>query len=608
MRHFNFLRVVRQNWFFFSTIILLGADIAGTVVFGRYLNKHRSVAMEYNGSDSVNYEPFRDFRMSAIIVSRCSVSLLNELFLMTYGFMYTNTIVGTFLFQQFVYHPIIILFTAVGCWFGRPFHPMGPILIEWSWLTLPLAIRGACDLLMTIVLWCLLFGTKDFKDRKPNCLSANIEELASGTRPIPRDIVTWRGVIRRRGMRSIRGRIHKSLSNLVYNSLFRRVIPVETPLQVLFQHLFSLMAIALLIARTATELQKAYENLPSRRLVEPCEQMSGFNPENNHTIFIRLPHLRGVLTSTQPDISAYVINVSATYQCNQGVSAPTISCTQAITSTLPDPSTYVDWYLTYQCPSIIRGGGGISARQNKCSLAGHQYTIEFLVPRSETNETLDGFPALKDRLPSIWLANSDAKRDILAPYLTPPMEPEPGWHTVFNTHFAQRKFITSSPLWDSIMGADPVGVNFHFSLNLANLNKLLNLGFDLFQTYETILFFPECAKIISPFGFAGQFATKAFKERLKERYRNSSKPEAVIIPGPSNAQAEVHLDMTQFLLDYVIDMGPASPSVRREEIDSENDSEEVEYTQVPSIESAELGPGEVRSEMRSNENTVTQIK
>jgi hypothetical protein len=62
---------------------LLGLDIAGIVVFARYLNLkgNRSEAMKYNGSDSADYEPFRDFRMSMIIVCRCSVSLANELFL-----------------------------------------------------------------------------------------------------------------------------------------------------------------------------------------------------------------------------------------------------------------------------------------------------------------------------------------------------------------------------------------------------------------------------------------------------------------------------------------------------------------------------------------------
>ncbi|CAE6485984.1 unnamed protein product [Rhizoctonia solani] len=248
--------------------------------------------MRYNGSDSADYEPFRDYRMAAIIASRCSLMVQAsgaDKDSMTYGFMYTNTMIGTFLVQELVYYPIITLFTVLGCWFGRPFHPMGPILIHWSPLTLPLAIRGGCDLLTALILWCLLFISEDFKDKKLNCLTVNVEELASGTQPISRNIITWKGVRRRRGMRSIRGRIHKSLLGFVYNSLFRRVIPVETRLQVFFQHIFSLTAIALLIARTATELQKAYGSLPSRRLVEPCPQMLGPNSNNSYTLFIVRP-------------------------------------------------------------------------------------------------------------------------------------------------------------------------------------------------------------------------------------------------------------------------------------------------------------------------------
>ncbi|CAE6473243.1 unnamed protein product, partial [Rhizoctonia solani] len=316
MRHFNVLRVIRENWFFFSTVALLAADISGIVIFTRLMNKYRPSAMKYNDFDSANYDSLRDFRMCLIIISRCSLSLVNEVFLSTYGFAYTNTITGTFLFQQWIYYPIIILLTALGCWLGRPFHP-DQVFIEWSQFTLPLGIRGACDLLVSTVLWCLLFRTKDFKDRKSNYLSTNVEELASGMHPIPRDTVTWRGIKRRRGMRSTRARFPKMICSLAYNSLFRRVPPVETRRQVLFQNIFSLVAVALLIARAVTELQKVYGNLPSRMLVEPCR--GSFNPNNNHTLFFRLPHLRGVMQSTQFDISPYIVNASATYKCNVGV-------------------------------------------------------------------------------------------------------------------------------------------------------------------------------------------------------------------------------------------------------------------------------------------------
>ncbi|CAE6529533.1 unnamed protein product, partial [Rhizoctonia solani] len=249
----------------------------------------------------------------------------------------------------------------------------------------------------------------------------------------------------------------------------------------------------------------------------------------------------------------------------------TVSCSQGTIRTLPDASRLVDWYLTYGCPSAVVGRGGISRRQSTCYLAGHNYSIQFQAPGNTTNGTPDPDSVLDDRLPSIWLVDSNPGKELLTPYLTLPMEPESGWHIIFDTHVAQRKFIVSSPLWDAIMGSDP--------------------------TYETIVFFPRCAKLIAPFGLAGQFATKGFKRRLRERYHVPSNSEAQnsSFLGQGSDQTESRIDMTQFLLDYVIDMGPASAPIRREAIDSQSDSEDEEkYTQIQPMEGIELEETENR--------------
>ncbi|CAE6521511.1 unnamed protein product [Rhizoctonia solani] len=623
--------------------------------------------MSYNGYDSRNYDYLRDFRMAAFIISRCSSSPVKAgrhtglytptpssgrsysnsgfiILLLSYSQVCTYTIEPAR--RRSMRHYTI---AGLGCWFGRPFHPNG-VVIDWSWLTLPLGMRGACDLLVTIILWYLLFRTKDFRDRKPNCLTANVEELASGTRPIARNIVTWRGIKRRRGMRSIRARIPKAISSLTYNALFRRVLPVETRRQVLVQHLFSLAAIALLITRTVIELQKASDNLPSRTLVEPCRGTPGFNPDNNHTLYVRLPHLRGVVESTRLITSPYIVNVSATYQCNMGETVTIEDCTQGTIQTRADESRLIDWYLTYQCPNTVVRGGGLSIRQRLCSLAGYQYNIQLLqAPGNVTNRATNSGSILDDRLPGIWMVDSNPGREILTPYLTPPMEPEPGWHKVFDTHVAQRKFIVSSPIWDAIMGSDPTYetiVFFPGSQHTRERNEISNLtasatGFihspeyldtsretprdllrqgvrgpsnlcDTVEEYRITSSFDMLAsiggllallqgihvfifgrplfwgmfggKIISPFGLAGQFATRGFKRRLQERYQTQD------TLGDGGNQTETRIDMTQFLLDYVIDMGPASPRAEKASIDSESDSEdEAKHTRIQSMEDMELG-------------------
>ncbi|KAF8701222.1 hypothetical protein RHS03_06562, partial [Rhizoctonia solani] len=94
------------------------------------------------------------------------------------------------------------------------------------------------------------------------------------------------------------------------------------------------------------------------------------------------------------------------------------------------------------------------------------------------------------------------------------------------------------------------------------------------------------AKLITPFGLAGKLATRAFRERLQQQYHRPVEPQD---PTKTTQESEtegsgsrVEIDMTQFLLDYVIDMGPASlPSPPQEkeddEIDGGNSEDEISY-------------------------------
>ncbi|QRV73420.1 hypothetical protein RhiJN_01434 [Ceratobasidium sp. AG-Ba] len=66
------------------------------------------------------------------------------------------------------------------------------------------------------------------------------------------------------------------------------------------------------------------------------------------------------------------------------------------------------------------------------------------------------------------------------------------------------------------------------------------------------------AKLLTPFGFVGRFAPAGFRQRLRNHYINL--PEAV-----SPDSTVIHEDIAttirinRFLLDYVLDMGPAAP-------------------------------------------------
>ncbi|QRV82271.1 hypothetical protein RhiJN_10286 [Ceratobasidium sp. AG-Ba] len=83
-------------------------------------------------------------------------------------------------------------------------------------------------------------------------------------------------------------------------------------------------------------------------------------------------------------------------------------------------------------------------------------------------------------------------------------------------------------------------------------------------------------KLISPFGFVGRFATKSFRQRLREKYMATSTMET-----PATNFLETQNDtanmvrMNRFLLDYVLDMGPAAPpEPDQEPMDEVNDVEQ----------------------------------
>jgi hypothetical protein len=64
------------------------------------------------------------------------------------------------------------------------------------------------------------------------------------------------------------------------------------------------------------------------------------------------------------------------------------------------------------------------------------------------------------------------------------------------------------------------------------------------------------AKLLTPFGLAGQFATKGFRQRLREHYHAPENQSDVVTQSDSDPSRNIHMSL--FLLDYVLDMGPAS--------------------------------------------------
>ncbi|KAG9080161.1 hypothetical protein FRC06_007001, partial [Ceratobasidium sp. 370] len=76
------------------------------------------------------------------------------------------------------------------------------------------------------------------------------------------------------------------------------------------------------------------------------------------------------------------------------------------------------------------------------------------------------------------------------------------------------------------------------------------------------------AKLLTPFGIVGQFANGGFRQRLHDYYHT---PEAQANPRDDDVSSAIR--MNRFLLDYILDMGPAAatphPNPREGNVDPE---------------------------------------
>ncbi|CAE7127980.1 unnamed protein product [Rhizoctonia solani] len=517
--------------------------------------------------------------------------------------------------------------------------------------------------------------TKEFKARNFSCLTINVDEVAAGTRVTPNRTITWRGVLRQRGrnLSLLRARVLGSTWNFLTNSLFRRVIPVETRLQVFTQHIFSLGAVALIILRVVFLLRNSYEDLPSRTIVKPC------TPDKQGSDFDRYmtPIIRGVLMSlpghrkiprttplsTLMMDNPYTVNVSmAQESLHSGSTVEPLNLTWVHTK--PDQGDLVDWY------GLFFKGGAMGISSGMVDI-GYEYRIEKRINNATAQRLLNGSYTgihrwFMDSGPSFWLGHDS---DLLIPYLSPPIQPEYGQYMSFKTQVAQRRFIVSSPLWDSITGSDPTysTTTFYSSSTIrreplrvnttsADSNTTLHATgliywpsylaasknmiqsqtegqaplCEITEDYRTTSTFDILAsiggllalmqgihillfgrplfwgmfgsKLITPFGLVGRLATNGFKKRLQERY-HPPQPSSQAGPWQSDTndpRATANVDMTQFLLDFVVDMGPASaPVPNREDDDDSSDSDESEYMPVQYLKDVEEAGDVVEFEWRN---------
>lgn len=382
------------------------------------------------------------------------------------------------------------------------------------------------------------------------------------------------------------------------------------------------MAIGLLLTRIITLVRQLDdERLPSRTRIEPCWGWPV--PENasdtatlSSLLVIRRPEQRSLAKGIVPDNKSQPYRVSVVFQASESISVsqvPVTQCNQELRKTNPDAFNYTDWFWVYSCDIAVHAR---APRFTKFNSPGFYYSIE--IPA--TNNSIPAYD-----MPDFWMIYGKWDDSMLAPYISPPFQPVQGMYTVFQTHPAQRKFISSSAWWDAITGSKPTyntsniylwslassrpilpndnsnttvlasgfirwpafldsspytargdlragtrgpddlcqvieeyrtGGAFDILASIGGLLALLQ-GLHIFLFGRPLFWGLFGSKFIAPFGFVGRFVTQNFRKRLWDHYYSpiSRDPPAT---GGGAVQADHNLNITQFLLDYVLDLGPAA--------------------------------------------------
>ncbi|KAF8601922.1 hypothetical protein BDV93DRAFT_607862, partial [Ceratobasidium sp. AG-I] len=648
------LTFIEKYWYYLLGLVRFGMDIpwavSSLVSYIADIAYYSSIS-----SSSRDIKTSEWFTPSSLNLAFWLTASVNSIILLTFDFLYTGTILGSFLVQQVIVIVLVALHiarilvdahewriylkTQVPEGYQMPDLTAINVVIRFLYPNIYISLT----LLVSAVLWA-----RFIRARRSGALNGvgswmvNAEDLASNTGPLSRR-ATWGGVSRqkdsspRRHVR-IAARVLGVPVTFVRNSMSRRVISVETLRYAFFQNILALAAIILILTRVIILLaQVQNEDFQTRTRVGECSSQG--QRWFNVSLLVGHPEDRGVNTTKLAlDISEYSSQVQIAlgdFKAPFRSSNSNTTCGTSLVHSRINNFNITDGFRLYNCT--------YETRQN----LGFRYII------SPKNMTVQ---AEASDFPRLWFQQTPIDRDLtqlnntVVPYLIPPIEPSPGMHTLSELYFAERRFITSSGIMDAITGSKPAYGNivvlykwryissrpiypsdnistdgnnqniaygtvlwpkfitFASGLTEAQLDPgaLMSLceviedyrsssAFDvlgsiggllaLLQGIHMFLFGRPLfwglfgAKLISPFGLVGKLATKGFRQRLRSEYYPSG------IQNERGVQEAVQvqeaINMTQFLLDYVLDMGPASAQKPKPELPNTTQvSSDVELSRV----------------------------
>ncbi|QRW11031.1 hypothetical protein RhiLY_10030 [Ceratobasidium sp. AG-Ba] len=427
----------------------------------------------------------------------------------------------------------------------------------------------------------------------------NAGDLSMGVEAQPNK-PSWRGHPRQAGSNLVP---FSKLGHFISQSLARRVRPVETIPYAAFQNTFALSAVVLVLVRIITMLsQFQNEDFSTRTLLRDCPPLYTSNP-----VWVGYPEDQNI-DFTPPEVPSssysYIVRLTAKkklsigiglYTCpsntieytvmprlgsNTSAEIPRLWFSDGSAMTQPSQDETVPYlssglqpsigsYEVYSRTSIIRRFIASSALKDAITGSQPSYRdVTFNLPERLSamplNSTIEACQAQSYNLNVVACGSIGAPTGLSnRPEITERQLRDQSQDILYKSYCQVIEDYRKSSAFD-ILGS------------IGGLVALLQ-GIHLFLFGRPLFWGLFGAKLLTPFGLFGRFATQSYRQRLWDYYGPGGAPTQFGENSPEYDLASL-VRMNRFLLDYIVDMGPALPSGLRSEL---NPASPIEaYSQV----------------------------
>ncbi|KAG8705097.1 hypothetical protein FRC08_001845 [Ceratobasidium sp. 394] len=589
--------LIMKEWFYWVSLVRLLYDLSGLGI--------GLVAMVVYMPDSA--------LLSSLELVGWIVSVANGLFLVAHDSRHSNSFIGSLLAQQSIAAVIIIL--TIGLVISSVLdQQVTPGFLE--------ASTGLTIITSVVLVIQTRTLSRSSGRSVSSYLGANAGDVSMGIQVQSQKLSwvgspRQTGVNSVSGLRTAAGYSRRSLRGLkrfVLNGFLRRVSPVETIPYALVQNTFAVAAVALVIVRIVILLsQLQNEDFLTRTQVRGCNN----GEKKPLSVLLSYPNERRTNAAmSELDIRYYQIKLQATIiDLSNTSQSSTSNCSYAgIYRWYRDASNMTTLYRRYACSDAytdslekIDYAIALESTAMQRNIAGYPSLWLLALPPGknfiEDDSRINSVPYLTSAIqPSPdqhiitnvtmairrFIVSSGIKdaitgskpsyRDIIFyPWTASATSPVNSTSSICTAFGARNSStvacgsiqlrnkirlpaVTETQLKENEQGpycqvTEDYRESSAFDV-LGSIGGLLALlqGIHMFLFGRPLFWGIFGAKLLSPFGLVGRFADRSFRQRLQEHYHaRDIQANQVDIHDASST-----IRMNRFLLDYVLDMGPAA--------------------------------------------------